>query len=185
MVTVTVTVKNFGREILLKMKWHSPNIYRRLTLYWHLLILPTFTDCCILILVASWSVLHLDRRCILILIDSWFSLLLYCCCILIFIAYWSSLYLDPCCILTTAEKLKSLIHWKRLKGKIGRIWFTIRLLAKKKYIIVISGDVRNPESRGFAQSHNNCFFKKLKFLNARNIWTKSPTEVKRKGWLSI
>ena len=29
MVTVTVTVKNFRLEILLKMKWHSPNIYRR------------------------------------------------------------------------------------------------------------------------------------------------------------
>ena len=29
MVTVTVTVKNFRLEILLKIKWHSPNIYRR------------------------------------------------------------------------------------------------------------------------------------------------------------
>ena len=28
-VTVTVTVNNFRLEILLKMKWHSPNIYRR------------------------------------------------------------------------------------------------------------------------------------------------------------
>ena len=28
-VTVTVTVKNFRLEISLKMKWHSPNIYRR------------------------------------------------------------------------------------------------------------------------------------------------------------
>ena len=29
MVMVTVTVKNFKLEILLKMIWHSPSIYRR------------------------------------------------------------------------------------------------------------------------------------------------------------
>ena len=49
-----------------------------------------------------------------------------------------------------AGKSKSLIRWKRLIGgkrRKRRIWFTIRLLAKK---YLISGDVLNPESKGSA-----------------------------------
>ena len=75
----------------------------------------------------------------------------------------------------TAENSKSLICWKRVKGgkrQKRRIWLAIRLLAK---IYLISGNVLNPESEGSAQSHNNCFQYFLKFLNAHNFWTESPT----------
>ena len=52
---------------------------------------------------------------------------------------------------TRAGKSKSLIFWKRLKGRKGQIWYTVILLAKKKYLI--SGYILNPESEGLVQSH--------------------------------
>ena len=57
---------------------------------------------------------------------------------------------------TRAVESESLKVWKSLKvrkSRKSRIWFFIRLLAKK---YLINGDVLNAESEGSAQSHNNC-----------------------------
>ena len=65
------------------------------------------------------------------------------------------LVLIPEDVQVRAGKSKSLIRCKRLTGRIRRIWFTIRLLAKK---YLLSGDVLNPMSE-VLPSHNNCFQK--------------------------
>ena len=70
-----------------------------------------------------------------------------------------------------AEKSKSLICWKRLKGWKRQILFTIRLLAKK---YLISGDVLNPESKVSAQSHKNCFQTNFNFKRLKTFERKVP-----------
>ena len=104
-ITVKMVCKRLGLQFVLQVfdtKWHCFLSFKNMQIWSNLFTTFSFITRtqvlelgprdleprCILILVASWSSLHLDPRYILILVAS-----------------WSSLHLDPCCILVASSLL--------------------------------------------------------------------------------